>query len=157
MKDASFTLEFTQHVLANSTIPDAQGRKDRFQRDSQNRIVFQQSWFHSAFCQGIELARVRGVKAADIHMDLTFSAPTENFNRRYGPDKYRDHEAIMPGTRVIFNAVVGDNVTTQTLRQILERIGKFVGISPYGYKLGYGKFNVVDVVVAPSDAAQEQA
>ena len=153
MKDASFTLEFTQHVLANSTGPD--GRKDRFQRDGQNRIVFQQSWFHSAFCQGIELARLRGVKAADIHMDLTFEAPTEDYNRRYGPEKFREHEAIMPGTKVTFNAVVADNITEQVLRQILERIGKYVGISPYGYKLGFGKFNVTEVKVAPSDAAQK--
>lgn len=153
MKDASFTLEFTQHVLANSTGPH--GRKDRFQRDGQNRIVFQQSWFHSAFCQGIELARLRGVKAADIHMDLTFEAPTEDYNRRYGPEKFREHEAIMPGTKVTFNAVVADNITEQVLRQILERIGKYVGISPYGYKLGFGKFNVTEVKVAPSDAAQE--
>lgn len=152
MKDATFTLEFTQHVLANATLPD--GSRDRFQRDGGNRIVFQQSWFHSAFCQGIELARLRGVKAADIHMDLTFDAPTEDFNRRYGPDKYRNHEAIMPGTRVTFNAVVADNITEQTLRQILERIGKYIGISPYGYKLGYGKFNVTAVTVAPSDAAE---
>lgn len=152
MKDASYTLEFTTHVLANGTGP--QGQPDHFQRDGSNNIVFQQSWFHSAFCQAIELAHLRGVKAGDIHMDLTFTAPTEQYNRRYGPEKYREHEAIMPGTKVTFNAVVGDNVTEQMLRQLLEKMGKYVGLSPYGFKLGFGKFGVVSVSVAPSDAAQ---
>lgn len=153
MKDARFTLEFTQHVLANGTGPD--GKPDRFQRDGANNIIFQQSWFHSAFCQAIELAHMRGIKAGDIHMDLTFTAPTQLYNRRYGPEKYREHEAIYPGTKVTFNAVVADHVTDQMLKQILERMGKFVGLSPYGFKLGFGKFGVVEVTVAPSDAAKE--
>ena len=59
----------------------------------------------------------------------------------------------MPGTPVTFNAVVSDHVTEQMRKQLLEKMGKFVGLSPYGYKLGYGKFSVVKVVVAPSDAA----
>lgn len=152
MKDASFTLEFTTHVLANSTGPN--GERDYFQRDSDNKIVFQQSWFHSAFSRAIELAHLRGVKAGDIQMDLTFNAATQLYRRRYGEGKYRPHETVMPGTQVTFVAIVADHVTEQILRTLLERMGKFVGLSPYGYRLGYGKFNVVEVKVAPSDAAE---
>ena len=151
MKDASFELCFTSHVLANGT--GADGKPDQFQRDVDNRIVFQQCWFHSAFCRAIELAHMRGVKAADIQMDLTFDAVTQPYRRRYGDSCFRTHEAIMPGTRVTFNAVVADSVTENMLRILLERMGKFVGLSPYGFKLGYGKFSVVKVTVAPSDAA----
>lgn len=151
MKDASFELCFTSHVLANGT--GADGKPDQFQRDVDNRIVFQQCWFHSAFCRAIELAHMRGVKASDIQMDLTFTAATQPYRRRYGDACFRTHEAIMPGTRVTFNAVVADSVTENMLRILLERMGKFVGLSPYGFKLGYGKFSVVKVTVAPSDAA----
>lgn len=151
MKDASFTLSFTSHVLANGTGP--RGEPDHFQRDTDNKIVFQQCWFHSAFSRGIELAHLRNIKGSDIQMDLTFDAKTEPFDRRYGEGKFRLHEAIMPGTQVTFNAVVSDHITEQVLKQLLEKMGKFVGLSPYGYKLGYGKFSVVKVVVEPSDAA----
>ena len=153
MKDALFTLCFTSHVLANSTGP--KGEPDHFQRDADNKIVFQQCWFHSAFCRAIELAHMRGVKASDIQMDLTFEALTQPFKRRYGDGQYRTHEAIMPGTSVTFNAVVADSVTEQMLKTLLERMGKFVGLSPYGYKLGYGKFSVAKATVAPSDAASQ--
>lgn len=152
MKDSSFTVEFTSHVLANGTGP--KGERDHFQRDSNNCIVFQQSWFHSAFTRAIELCNARGIKASDIQVDLSFTAPTQVYRRRYGEGNFRPHEAIMPGTRVTFNAIVADHVTDTILHTLLERMGKFIGLSPYGYRLGYGKFNVIEVKVSPSDAAQ---
>jgi len=152
MKDARFELEFTSHVLANST--NAQGQKDYFQRDGDNNLIFQQSWFYAAFTKAIDLTRVKGVKANDISMDLTVKAPTQLYNRKYGEDNYREHEAIMPGTVVIFNAMVSDIITETTLRNLLEKMGTYIGLSPYGHNLGFGHFRVKSVTVAPSDAAE---
>lgn len=150
MKDAKFILEFSTHVLANGTGPN--GERDHFQRDSHGKLIFQQSWFYSAFSRAIEMAGIRGIKAGDINMDLAIDAPTQVYKRRYGDNRFRTHEAIMPGTEVTFNAVVADHVTESSLQHILERMGSFVGLSPYGYRLGYGKFNLVKVEVAPSDS-----
>lgn len=152
MKDATFTLEFTTHVLANGVGPD--GERDRFQRDSKNRMIWQQSWWYSAFSRAIELAGVKHIKAADISMDLAVEAPTEIFDRKYGRDEHRKHEAIMPGTEVTFSAVVADHITESNLSLILDRLGRFVGLSPYGHKLGYGKSSVIAVNVAPSEASE---
>jgi len=152
MKDVSFTLEFIKHVLANSVGPT--GERDRFERDSKDNLIWQQSWWYSAFTRAIELSHIRGIKAADIHMDLSVQAETELYKRRYGDGKFRTHEAIVPGTQVTFEAVVSEQVTKSNLTKILERMGKFVGLSPYGFRLGYGKFNVVDVTVAPSEGSE---
>ena len=156
MKDAKFTLEFTTHVLANGQGPD--GIPDHFQRDSTNKLVWQQSWWYSAFTRAIELAHVRGIKAADINMNLSVKAETKEYRRKYGDykdDKYRVHEAIMPGTRVEFEAVVADHVTETTLQRILDKMGTYVGLSPYGYRLGFGKFNTISVKVANSEQSTE--
>lgn len=150
MKDVSFTLEFTRHVLANSNTPG--GDPCNFQRDSRDNLIWQQSWWYSAFSKAIEMEGMRGVKAGDIHMDLSVQAPTEMYRRKYGRDKCRTHEAIMPGSQVTFNAVVADHITKSNLNAILERMGKYVGLSPFGYRLGFGKFNVTDVTVEPSDS-----
>lgn len=155
MKDATFTLEFTTHVLANGIGPD--GEKDHFQRDSTKALVWQQSWWYSAFTRAIELAHLRRIKAADIHMNLSVNAATDIYRRRYGDDNYRTHEAIMPGTRVSFEAVVADHITTSNLTSILDKMGKYVGLSPYGYKLGFGKFNVIKVEVASSENSDSEA
>lgn len=149
MKEAQFSLEFTSHVLANSTNSD--GEKDVFQRDSDGKLVFQQSWWYSAFTKAIELSHIRGVKPGDISMDLIVDAPTKPYHRRYGEAKIRIHEAIMPGTVVNFNAVVSDQVTESILRLLLDKMGTFVGLSPWGYNLGYGKFKVKKLTVSPSE------
>ena len=154
MKDAQFTVVFVTHSLANGTGPN--GGRDMFQRDHNNNIVMGQSGWYSAFAQGIDLARVRGIKPGDIHMNLSVSAPTEVYERRYGDAKMRKHEAIMPGTKVTFEAVVSDHVTQSNLRQILERIGKYVGLSAYGFRLGYGHFSVLEVIVAASEGAASE-
>jgi len=149
MKNASFVVEFITHCLANSTGPN--GERDVFQRDANDDLVFQQSAWYSAFAQSIDLAHVKGIKASDINMNLSVQADTEVYERRYQGDKFRTHEAIMPGSRVKFEAVVADHVTESNLTQILNNMGKFTGFSPYGHKLGNGKFNLVSVVIAPSE------
>jgi len=155
MKDANWTLEFTSHVLANSMHAD--GERDVFQRDSNGAMIWQQSWWYSAFTKAIELAHIRGIKAADIQVDLVVKADTAFYKRTYGRDeKSRVHEAIFPGTRVTFEAMVADHVTWSSLKAILERMGKYIGLSPYGHRLGFGKFNVAMLAVGGSDAADQQ-
>ena len=153
MKTATFELEFVRHVLANGHGPN--GERDVFERTSDNNLIFYQTWWYSAFSKALEGSAVRGIKPADISVELTVSAPTEKWNRHYGPGKSRLHEAIMPGTKVAFQAEVADKITESNLTEILERMGRFVGISPYGHKLGYGRFKVVKVTVTPSAAARE--
>lgn len=150
MKDAIFTIEVIRHILANGY--DSDGDHDRFQRDSTNAIIFQQSWWHSAFAAALPGTGIRHIKPNDICMDLTVDTKTELYKRRYGRDSYRVHEAIMPGTKVTFQALVADHVAESNLRTLLDRIGRFIGLSPYGHKLGFGKFRLLGLEVKPSDA-----
>lgn len=152
MKNAEFTVEFIRHVLANGRGPN--GERDVFERDGTNALIFHQTWWYSAFSRAIETSSVRGVKPSDIAMDLSVNAPTEKWNRHYGPNKSRLHESIMPGTKVTFKALVADKITESNLAEILERMGRFVGISPYGHKLGFGRFKVIDVVIESSETNQ---
>ena len=150
MKDATFTIEVLRHILANGS--DAGGDHDRFQRDSEGNIIFQQSWWHSAFAAALPGTGIRHIKPNDICMDLTVNVLTEKYNRRYGKDSYRIHEAIMPGEIVTFRALVADHVSESNLQILLDRVGRFIGLSPYGHKLGYGKFKLIEVTVQPSEA-----
>ena len=154
MKDAIFTIEVIRHILANGY--DNDGDHDCFQRDSTNAIIFQQSWWHSAFAAALPGTGIRHIKPYDICMDLTVDAPTEIYKRRYGRDSYRKHEAIMPGTKVTFRALVADHVAESNLRTMLDRIGRFIGLSPYGHRLGYGKFRLLTLTVQPSEADRRE-
>ena len=50
--------------------------------------------------------------------------------------------------------MVADHVTTSILEDILKKMGQYVGLSPYGFRLGYGRFKVTQVEVEPSDSAE---
>ena len=153
MKYATFTIEFISHCLSHGNrIPTEDC--DKFQRDGDNALIFHQSWFYTAFAKALGAIQLRGVRPGDILVDPTVNAPTTVFNRRYSRVKFRKHESILSGTRVTFKAMVSDNITTSVLNTLLKHVGAFIGISPYGYKLGYGKFNVIEVEVQPSDEAK---
>lgn len=147
MKNAKFTVEFITHCLA---IGPKEGKEyDAFARDSSGALIFQQSWFHATFEKAIHMSRMKSIKPGDIQVDLRVEAPAEVYNRRYGASKWRRHEAIVPGTKVSFGAVVDDNVTDSVLRELLRYVGAYVGLSPYGYNLGFGKFSLVSSEVQP--------
>lgn len=150
MKNATFTVEFITHCLA---IGAKDGKDyDSFARSTSGDLIFQQSWFYSTFEKAIHMSKMRNVRPGDIQVELLVNAPVEVYNRKYAPHKSRRHEAILPGTKVTFKAVVEDCVTESVLRELLRYVGSFVGLSPYGYNLGFGKFSVVSVEVQSSES-----
>ena len=150
MKAAEFELEFLSHVLAC-------GREhgedcDVFARDRQGRIVFQPGWWYSALTKAISQSHHKNVKAGEIVVDLVFTADTEIYDRPFGRhQEVRRHECIVPGSVVKFKAMIDDRVTETAIMDILEVMGRFVGISPYGHNLGAGRFNVHSLKLAKSE------
>ena len=154
MKNVKFTVEFIQHVLANGI--DGDGQRCRFQKTESGELIFQQPWWHSAFASAIDgVDDLRHIKPSDICMDLQVVAATELYKRRY-QKRFRVHEAIMPGTKVTFNAIVSDRVSESNLRMLIDRVGRFIGLSPFGHRLGFGKFKLLDLQVQESEARRRE-
>ena len=147
MKNGKLEIEFVTHCLSSGNRDTV---SDRFVKDSEQHIIWNQSWWYSALSAAIPQAGVRDVKPGHFNFNPVVCAKTQMYRRKYNGDKYRVNESIMPGTKVEFEFVVPDHVTTAMLRKIMEYLGKYIGLSPYGYKLGYGKFNVVQATVDSS-------
>ena len=147
MKHGRLVIEYVTHCLASGNA-DATG--DRFLRDSAGEIIWNQSWWYSALSNAILQAGVRNIKAGHFNFDPVVAAKTDACCRKYGGNKFRTHESILPGTRVEFKFIVPDHVTSTMVQQVMEYLGKHVGLSPFGYNLGYGKFNVISSEVAAS-------
>lgn len=146
MKNSTFTIEFVSHCLANS--PNRSNDCDRFDKDSAGNLIWGFSWWYSALTRAISDNKAfKGIKANQINIDLVVKADIEEYRRRINERRYRNHEAIMPGTSVTFTAVVHDRITETVLRDLLTYTGKFIGISPFGFNIGFGRFEVVDVSV----------
>lgn len=138
-------VEFLQPCLSCGN-REFEGDMDRFQRASDGSIIWSQSWWHAVLNKAKRSLELDDVRLSDIKFSLSVIAETSPHTRRYGGTKHRVHEAILPGSSVRFDFALDNNVSTEELEQLMTYIGKFIGISPYGYNLGYGKFKVLEVV-----------
>ena len=147
MKNGKIEVEFVTHCLSSGNRDNV---GDRFIKDGGGSIIWNQAWWYSALSKAVPDAGVKDVKAGHFNFNPMVPAKTSLYRRKYNGDKFRTHESILPGTRVCFEFVVPDHVTEAMVKCIMEYLGKYVGLSPYGYNLGYGKFNVTSVSVESS-------
>jgi hypothetical protein len=144
MKKGYIEVEFLHPCLSCGNAED--GGMDLFQRASDGSIIWSQSWWHAVLSRARAELELDNLNISDIQLSLSVVADTAPYNRKYGRNKFRCHEAILTGTQVKFDFAIKDRVTLEELKTMFEHIGKFIGISPYGYNLGYGKFKLLDVV-----------
>ena len=149
MKKVTFKVEFVKHSIAPKSYHDD---SFTFDRDHNGNLLWEQRWWYSAFKNAIDYCHMKGIKAADICMDLSFKARTEEFTHNWGQKKgVMSSEAIPPGTTVAFNAMVADYITESMLRNLLDTMGRYIGLSPYGHGMGYGRFTLLDIEMEHSD------
>ncbi len=132
---------------------------DKMMRDTDGHVTFSQTWWRTVICQGAESYgkhqdRVKGVLWAPI-VDGT----TKLYRRYYhlsseqgAPQKmYKDHEAFLAGEIIGVKALVPDDIPLEDLRDIMAIAGEYFGISPFGWRMGYGKFKVLEAVRTRKD------
>lgn len=142
MQRMTLTVEYVTHALSSGRHGD--NHYDSFERDPADNIIWRQPWWHAAILKTIELTGMRGLKPAYFYFEPAVKAETELFKRKYGRDKFRMHESIMPGSKMTVKALVDDTISEEQARDLFVNMGRFVGLSPFGHNLGYGKFEVVN-------------
>lgn len=85
-----------------------------------------------------------------ILFESNFISPTLHlYKRTYSKLKVEYYEIIRKGTVLTFNIIIKEGKdmcpNTDLLRQAIENVGKFYGISPWGSKFGYGRFSVISM------------
>lgn len=148
MKRATIKISVITPILANYA---GEERRNSFSRDRDGRVVFQHTWWYTAILAAIGQTRIRGIKPGDISISPVVEVETDRYQRQYGDKGTRDHECIPARAPVTLEAVVSDHVTKSGLSTIFEHLGNFVGMSPFGHNLGYGRFNVDSIDVAEGD------
>lgn len=147
MYKATMTVEFLTPCLSAANFDD-DGR-DRFLRDGRDCLIWKQAWWYAALAQAIPAADLdenANVSPKDFRFDLEVCADElEFFPRQYDKTQTRVHEAIPRGSNVTFRFMVGQGVSEDDVAEIMSVLGKYIGMTPYGYNLGYGKFNVTEL------------
>lgn len=141
MNTITFTVEFLQPSLASGTRDDD---ISKFPRSKDGKIIFQDAWWHSAISAALHgTLEAENISPSDIRIDPEISVDTELYKRRYNGTMERKHECIPAGATITLRAAVASNVSLKDFHTIMDRLGRFIGISPFGYRLGYGKFKIV--------------
>jgi hypothetical protein len=141
MYEVEIRLRFTTPCLGHVRHDDY----DRFLYDATGAVTFMSSWWLESLRYGAQGLGRHQHAISDILFDSKIAGDVKKFKRYYSTDKYKEHEAFLTGTDIVVTAMVPDGVPINDLNTILTIAGKYRGISPYGWRTGYGRFDVINV------------
>jgi hypothetical protein len=138
------SLKFTTPCLGNVRRPEC----DLMQRSGDGKVIFLPTWWRSAFAQAAKAVNRYHRYVDRIHAALEVDGDVTRIKRRYGrrPGDFKFHEGFDVGTVVKVRFAVPNDLSVEQFTELLEALGDYIGISPYGWKKGdYGHFKVRDV------------
>ena len=152
MYEVYLRLRFDSPCLGSSR-SEVEGGPDRMLRGSDGNVVFSQVWWRTIVCQGAKSVGRHQDRVRAILWTSAVDGTTKIFRRYYhlrsesGETQklLKDHEAFLIGDVIGVKALIPDDVPMEEFRDIMSVAGEYFGISPFGWKMGYGKFKVVEI------------
>ena len=120
--------------------------RDRMRRDTSGKIIFLQSWFRSMLRFGAQAVGQAQQAVDDVQADPLVEGSVKIYKRFYNATAFKEHEAFLAGDEIRINFFLPNVISMELFHQILEVAGKYVGLSPYGFRQNFGRFVVVSVL-----------
>lgn len=149
MRKIKATIQFTSPCLANMPIGGGEPTADKFDRDCEDRIIIRPNCLESAVHKTLKFSEFEHIRASDVIIAPEIDTTTRLWKRNYtshGARKSRTHEMIPQDQRCTLELAVATHVNAAQAREFLVALGKFVGISPFGHNMGFGRFTLINVV-----------
>lgn len=118
---------------------------DRMIKDQEGNVVFMQSWWRGCLRYGAKALNRLYKEVDQVQASPIVTGALSLFKRYYSSDKFTYHESFAAGDVITVSFCLPDKVNPNAFKELLEVGGKYVGISPYGYRADYGRFAVVSV------------
>jgi len=134
------TIRFTTPCLGN-----VRGAVNKMQRNRDGKVIFLQTWWRSGLGYAAQALNMASKEAIKIQSDPVVEGETVVHRRYYGPANYQEHEAFGVNSEIRVRFSLPRGMTPESFLALLDMAGRYVGISPYGYKDDYGRFEVVSV------------
>ena len=152
MYEVCLRLRFESPCLG-SMRNEKEGDPDQMMHNADGNVTFSQTWWRTIVCQGAHSYGKHQDRVRALLWTPAVDGTTKLFRRYYHlrnekgvPQKlFKDHEAFLAGETIGVKALVPDDVPIEDLRDIMAIAGEYFGISPFGWKMGYGKFKVLEV------------
>lgn len=140
MREVEIKLKFTTPCLGR-VLKDG---CSYFERDASGNILFMHSWWISLLRYGAQAFGKHQSLIDYVKMHSHVKGDTLVINKQVRQDVKR-HEAFAKGSVVVTRALLPDGLPIDEFEAILKLAGQYQGISPFGWKDGYGLFEVVSV------------
>jgi hypothetical protein len=137
------SIRFTTPCLGHIRGKDS----NRMLRDADGNIIFLQTWWRAGLGFAAQSLCRYQKEVPDIQTDPVVEGELGTYRRYYAPDKYTDHEAFDAGSIIQVRFMLPRKIDFEGFKALLELSGKYVGISPCGYRQDFGRFTVVNVDV----------
>lgn len=135
------TIRFTTPCLGN-----IRGKVNRMLRNPDGKVIFMQTWWRAGLGYAADALGKFQNDVTKIQADPVIEGCTTTFKRYYGPKDYQEHEAFETNAIIKAKFSLPARVNIEAFYELLDMAGRYVGISPYGYKEDFGRFVVVEVV-----------
>lgn len=118
---------------------------DRMIKDAEGNVVFMQSWWRGCLKYGAKALNHFFSEVDQVQANPIVTGTLSLFKRFYAPERFTYHECFAAGAVISVSFCLPDRISSEAFRELLEVGGKYVGISPYGYRADFGRFTVLAV------------
>lgn len=143
-------IRFSEPCLGNERAPDPE--PNRMRRNTEGEVVFAVVWWRSMVVRAAEIyskhqKRVNGILwtpevDGTVKLYKRYYYMTEGTHR---VKRFKQHEAFLDGDVIGVKALLPSGLPIGDFQEILTLAGSYLGISPYGWRRGFGKFKVESV------------
>lgn len=139
MRELRVRVRFTKACLGNQKQPAAAGKWPVYllPRGADRKVRFDPSWWRSGLLFAAKLANRHQDVVGRIAVDgKVYSDPSSQsvYRRPLPGDRYVKHECFPAGMSVELHMAVPEEISDVELRVLLDKMGEFRGISPFGHR-----------------------
>ena len=120
-------------------------RRDKMLRDQQGRVLYLQSWWRAGLGYAAQALSRFEPDVINIQADPVVEGHPEIYRRYYSESGFKEHEAFLAGAEMKVKFCLPNRISPEDFKELLTVAGRYVGISPYGYRHDFGRFEVVTV------------
>lgn len=146
MYEVYLRLRFDTPCLGNLRREDP--HPNTMMRDHDGNIIFSQVWWRAIVLQAASTRCLHQEQVRNILWSPEVDGTVKLHKRYYslnGQRFYKEHEAFLANDVIGVKALIPDDITIEDLTELMGIAGAYYGISPFGWKQGFGKFKVVEI------------
>jgi hypothetical protein len=114
-------------------------------RNAEGSVIFLQSWWRCSLRYAANAIGRWQRDVEQVQADPVVNGQTSIYKRYWNDNSFKEHEAFLAGTTVDVNFLLPSEIGLDDFKRIMETAGRYAGLSPYGYKQDFGRFQVLSV------------